>query len=55
MYRERLLAMLDEMPPPLDPGEFKRIIEPERQALQAQMTKGFEEAAFDMSDPNNFF
>ncbi len=51
---ERLLAMLDDMPPPLDPGEFKRIIEPERQALHAQMTKGFEEPAFDMSDPNNF-
>ena len=51
---ERLLAMLDEMPPPLDPGEFKRIIGPEQQALQAQMAKGFEEAAFDLSDPNNF-
>jgi hypothetical protein len=50
---ERLLAMLDDMPPPLDPGEFKRIIEPERQALQAQMTKGFDEPAFDMNDPNN--
>ena len=52
---ERLLAMLDDMPPPLDPGEFKRIIGPERQALQAQMAKGFEEPAFDMNDPNNFF
>ena len=51
---ERLLAMLDEMPPPLDPGEFNRIIGPEQQALQAQMAKGFEEAAFDLSDPNNF-
>ena len=51
---ERLLAMLDEMPPPLDPVEFKRIIGPEQQALQAQMAKGFEEAAFDLSDPNNF-
>ncbi len=52
---ERLLAMLDNMPPPLDPDEFKRIIEPERQALQAQMAKGFEEPVLDMSDPNSFF
>ncbi|RKY06379.1 MAG: hypothetical protein DRP66_08895, partial [Planctomycetota bacterium] len=52
---ERLLAMLDDMPPPLDPAEFNRIIGPERQALQAQMAKGFAEAAFDMNDPNNFF
>jgi hypothetical protein len=52
---ERLLAMLDNMPPPFDPGEFNRIIGPERQALQAQMAKGFDEPAFDMNDPNNFF
>ncbi len=52
---ERLLAMLDNMPPPLDPDEFNRIIEPERQALQAQMIKGFDEPTLDLSDPNNFF
>ena len=52
---ERLLAMLDNMPPPFDPGEFNRIIGPERQALQAQMAKGFDEPEFDLSDPNSFF
>lgn len=52
---ERLLAMLDNRPPPLDPGEFNRIIGPERLALQTQMTKGFDEPEFDLSDPNSFF
>jgi len=52
---ERLLAMLDNMPPPLDPDAFKRIIGPERDALQAQMAKGFDEPAIDMTDPNYFF
>jgi tetratricopeptide (TPR) repeat protein len=53
---ERLLAMLDNMPQPLDPDAFKRIIEPERQALQAQMAKGFDEVEIDidLSDPNYF-
>ncbi len=53
---ERLLAMLDNMPQPLDPDAFKRIIEPERQALQAQMVKGFDEVEIDidLSDPNYF-
>jgi len=53
---ERLLAMLDNTPQPLDPDAFKRIIEPERQALQAQMAKGFDEVEIeiDLSDPNYF-
>ncbi len=52
---ERLLAMLDNMPTPFDPGEFNRIIGPERQALADQMAKGFDEPEFDLSDPNSFF
>ncbi|HPD48343.1 MAG TPA: hypothetical protein P5279_12345 [Anaerohalosphaeraceae bacterium] len=48
---ERLLALLDSMKPPLDPEEFNRIIGPERQALEAQLAKGFDEPATS-TDPN---
>jgi hypothetical protein len=52
---ERMLAMLDNMKPPLDPQEFDRIIGPERKAMEDQMAKGFDEpVAVDMSDPNFF-
>ncbi len=55
---ERLLAMLDNTPQPLDPDAYKRIIEPERQSLQAQMAKGFDAVEIDidmnLSDPNYF-
>ncbi|MBE0536237.1 MAG: hypothetical protein IH624_11265 [Phycisphaerae bacterium] len=50
---ERLLAELNTMKPPLDPQEFERIIGPERQALEAQMARGFDEPV-NANDPNSF-
>lgn len=50
---ERMLAMLDNMKPPLDPQEFDRIIGPERKAMEDQMAKGFDEPV-NTNDPNFF-
>ncbi len=53
---ERLLNVLNTMKPPLDPQEFERIIGPERQALEAQLARGFDEPASDgLGDPNYMF
>lgn len=52
---EKMLAMLDNMKPPLDPQEFDRIIGPERKALEDQMAKGFDEPVVTNTNDPNFF